>query len=147
MIRRLLICCAFVVAVQAFLGESPAPVDYTQVPWVVYTHPEVAWAGMTEAEARAAGHDVVVHKHSFAGNGRAMIIGETDGMVKVVAAKDGPILGFHLVGPWASELLAEPRRRPAWSATTAAAAARNQPAYGRVAVASRQPAIIGTSAR
>ena len=70
---------------QAILGENPAPVDYGKVPWVVYTHPEVAWAGMTEAEAREAGHDVEVHKHSFAGNGRAMIIGDTEGLVKVVA--------------------------------------------------------------
>jgi hypothetical protein len=76
------------------------PVDYGRVPWVVYTHPEVAWAGLTEAEARAAGHDVEVHKHAFAGNGRAMIIGDTDGMVKVVAQRCGPILGVHLVGPW-----------------------------------------------
>ena len=88
-----------VVAVQAILGENPAPVDYGKVPWVVYTHPEVAWAGMTETEARAAGHDVEVHKHSFAGNGRAMILGDTDGLVKVVAVRGGPILGVHLAGP------------------------------------------------
>ncbi|HET7477535.1 MAG TPA: dihydrolipoyl dehydrogenase [Dermatophilaceae bacterium] len=105
-----------VVAVQAILKEDPAPVDYAQVPWVVYTHPEVAWAGLTEAEARSAGHDVEVHKHAFAGNGRAMIIGETDGMVKVVAQRDGPILGFHLVGPWASELLAEGYLAVNWDA-------------------------------
>ena len=96
-----------VVAVQSVLGENPAPVDYGKVPWVVYTHPEVAWVGMTEAEARDAGHDVEVHKHSFAGNGRAMIVGDTDGLVKIVAAKGGPLLGLHLVGPWASELLHE----------------------------------------
>ena len=76
-----------VVAVQNILGENPVPVDYGKVPWVVYTHPEVAWSGLTEAQARAAGHDVVVHKHSFAGNGRAMILGETDGLVKIVAAE------------------------------------------------------------
>jgi dihydrolipoamide dehydrogenase len=105
-----------VVAVQAILGESPIPVDYTRVPWVVYTHPEVAWAGLTEAEARQAGYDVEVHKHAFAGNGRAMIIGDTDGMVKVVAQKDGPILGFHVVGPWASELLAEGHLAVNWEA-------------------------------
>jgi dihydrolipoamide dehydrogenase len=106
-----------IVAIKAILGERPVPVDYTRVPWVVYTHPEVAWAGLTEKEARDAGHDVEIHKHRFAGNGRAMIIGETDGMVKVVAAKDGPILGFHIVGPWASELLAEGYLAVNWEAT------------------------------
>jgi dihydrolipoamide dehydrogenase len=105
-----------VVAVQAVLGERPDPVDYAGVPWVVYTHPEVAWAGLTEAQAREAGHDVEVHKHAFAGNGRAMIIGDTDGLVKVVAQRDGPILGFHLVGPWASELLAEGYLAVNWEA-------------------------------
>jgi dihydrolipoamide dehydrogenase len=106
-----------IVAIRSILGENPVPVDYARVPWVVYTHPEVAWAGLTEAEARAAGHDIEVHKHRFAGNGRAMIIGETEGMVKVVAAKDGPILGFHIVGPWASELLAEGYLAVNWQAT------------------------------
>jgi len=106
-----------IVAIKAILGETPVPVDYQNVPWVVYTHPEVAWAGLTEQEARDAGHDIEIHKHRFAGNGRAMIIGETDGMVKVVAAKDGPILGFHIVGPWASELLAEGYLAVNWEAT------------------------------
>jgi len=105
-----------VVAVQHILGERPVPVDYVKVPWVVYTHPEVAWAGLTEAEARAAGYDVEVHKHAFAGNARAMIIGDTDGMVKVVAQRNGPILGFHLVGPWASELLSEGYLAVNWEA-------------------------------
>jgi dihydrolipoamide dehydrogenase len=83
---------------------------------VVYTHPEVAWAGLTEPEAKEAGYDVEVHKHKFSGNGRAMIIGDTDGLVKVVAQKGGPILGFHLVGPWASELLAEGYLAVNWQA-------------------------------
>jgi dihydrolipoamide dehydrogenase len=105
-----------VLAVQHFLGENPVPVDYAKVPWVVYTHPEVAWSGLTEAEARQAGHDVEVHKHSMAGNGRAMILGETDGLVKIVAAKGGPILGFHMVGPWASELMHEGYLAVNWEA-------------------------------
>jgi dihydrolipoamide dehydrogenase len=105
-----------VVAVDHILGETPVPVDYGKVPWVVYTYPEVAWSGLTEAQAKAAGHDVVVHKHSFAGNGRAMILGETDGLVKIVAAKNGPILGFHIVGPWASELLHEGYLAVNWEA-------------------------------
>jgi dihydrolipoamide dehydrogenase len=105
-----------VVAVESILGEDPPPVDYAKVPWVVYTHPEVAWAGMTEAEARDAGYDVEVHKHPMAGNGRAMILGETDGLVKVVAQRGGPVLGFHLVGPWASELLHEGYLAVNWEA-------------------------------
>ena len=96
-----------IVAIQAILGERPTAVDYARVPWVVYTHPEVAWAGHTEAEAKAAGYDIEVHKYRFSGNGRAMIIGDTDGMVKIIAQRGGPILGVHYVGPWASELLAE----------------------------------------
>jgi dihydrolipoamide dehydrogenase len=105
-----------VVAVDRILGEEPVPVDYGKVPWVVYTHPEVAWSGMTEAEAREAGYDVEVHKHSMAGNGRAMILGETDGLVKVVAQRGGPILGFHMVGPWASELMHEGYLAVNWEA-------------------------------
>ncbi len=93
------------IAVEHALGENPPAVDYGKVPWVVYTHPEVAWTGLTEAEAREAGYDVEVHKHAMAGNGRAMILGETDGLVKVVAQRGGPVLGFHMVGPWASELM------------------------------------------
>src|SRR4030095_6202047 len=105
-----------VVAVDRILGEQPVPVDYGKVPWVVYTHPEVAWTGMTEVEAREAGYDVEVHKHAMAGNGRAMILGETDGLVKVVAQKNGPILGFHMVGPWASELMHEGYLAVNWDA-------------------------------
>ena len=105
-----------IVAITAILGEHPIPVDYARVPWVVYSHPEVAWVGLTEAAASAAGHDVVVHRHAFAGNGRAMILGETEGLVKVVAQRDGPILGVHLVGPWASELLAESHLAVNWQA-------------------------------
>ena len=84
-----------IVAIGSILGERPVPVDYGKVPWIVYTHPEVSWVGMTEAEARAAGHDVVVHRGHFAGNGRAMIVGSTDGIVKVIAQRDGPLLGVH----------------------------------------------------
>jgi dihydrolipoamide dehydrogenase len=110
-----------VVAVEHFLyeqglGENPPPVDYEKVPWVVYTHPEVAWSGLSEAAARAAGFDVEVHKHAMAGNGRAMILGETDGLVKVIAQAGGPILGFHMVGPWASELLHEGYLAVNWDA-------------------------------
>jgi dihydrolipoamide dehydrogenase len=108
-----------VVAVQHFLGENPVPVDYGKVPWVVYTHPEVAWTGLTEAAAKEAGYDVEVHKHPLAGNGRAMILGETEGLVKIVAQKGGPVLGFHMVGPWASELMHEGYLAVNWEALPA----------------------------
>jgi dihydrolipoamide dehydrogenase len=104
------------IAVEHALGESPTAIDYTGVPWVVYTHPEVAWAGLTEAAAREAGYDVEVHKHAMVGNGRAMILGETDGLVKVVAQRGGRILGFHMVGPWASELMHEGYLAVNWDA-------------------------------
>src|SRR5215203_6016685 len=113
-----------VLAVQHFLGENPVPVDYGKVPWVVYTHPEVAWSGMTEAYAKEAGYDVEVHKHSMVGNGRALIVGDAgDGLIKVVAQRGGPILGVHLVGAWASELLAEGYLAVNWEALPAEVAA------------------------
>ena len=96
-----------IVAIKSILGEPVVPVDYSKVPWGIYCHPEVAFSGLTEQQARDAGYDVVTSKHQFTGNSRALIMGETDGLVKVVAERGGPILGVHLVGPWATELLAE----------------------------------------
>ena len=83
---------------------SPVPVDYERVPWAIYCHPEVAFAGHSEEPAEEEGFDVVTSKHRYVGNGRAMIIGETDGLVKVIAEKrpdgtGGRILGVHMVGP------------------------------------------------
>jgi len=106
-----------IVAVRDMLGEDLVPVDYGKVPWCIYCHPEVAFAGMTEQAARDAGHDVTVSKHSFNANSRAMIIGETEGLVKVIAAKGGPILGVHMVGPWVTEQLGEGWLSVNWEAT------------------------------
>jgi dihydrolipoamide dehydrogenase len=105
-----------IVTVKAILGEPVVPIDYTKVPWGIYCHPEVAFCGLTEAQAREAGHDVVTSAHRFMGNGRALIIGEADGLVKVVAQRDGPILGVHIAGPWATELLAEGYLAVNWEA-------------------------------
>ena len=77
------------------------------MPWVIYCRPEVASCGLTEEQAREQGHDVVVAKHRFGGDARAMIIGETEGLVKLVTDADGLVLGVHIAGPWATELLAE----------------------------------------
>lgn len=105
-----------IVTVKAILGEPVVPVDYARVPWGIYCHPEVAFCGLTEEQAKAAGKDVVVSTHRFAGNGRALILGESDGIVKVVAEKDGPIIGVHIAGPWATELLAEGYLAVNWEA-------------------------------
>jgi len=118
--------------VRDLLGESPARLDPTTVPWCIYSHPEVAFAGLTEAAAIEAGHDVVVSSHRFAGNGRAMILGEADGLVKVVAEKDadgraGRILGVHLVGPWVTEQLGQGYLAVNWEATVDEVAAHIQP--------------------
>lgn len=99
-----------IVVVKDILGEAPLPVMYDRVPWAIYCHPEVAWVGPDEEQAKAAGHDVVVAKHPFKFNSRAMILGETEGLVKIIAEKNadgsaGQVLGVHMVGPWVTEQL------------------------------------------
>ena len=113
-----------IVAVQHILGENPLPVDYGNVPWAIYCHPEVAFAGVSEQAARDAGRDIVVSKHRFASSSRAMIIGETEGLVKVIAekapdGKAGKLLGVHMAGPWVTEQLAEGWLAVNWEATPA----------------------------
>ncbi|MCC7077984.1 MAG: dihydrolipoyl dehydrogenase [Acidimicrobiia bacterium] len=106
------------VAIRDILGEDPRGVVYDRVPWCVYTHPEVAWCGLTEEAARAQGYEVEVTKHNYAGVARAVILGETRGFVKVVAdAVTGQLLGFHIVGPWATEQLTEGYLATNWEAT------------------------------
>jgi dihydrolipoamide dehydrogenase len=108
-----------IVAIKTMLGESPEPVDYAKVPWGIYCHPEVAFCGLTEEQARATGRDIVTSVHRFGGNSRALIVGEPDGLVKIVAERDGPLLGVHIVGPWATELIAEAYLSVSWEATAA----------------------------
>jgi len=108
-----------IVAIKTILGEPVEPVDYDKVPWGIYCHPEVAFSGLTEQQASDRGYDVVTSVHRFAGNSRAVIIGETDGLVKIVAERDGPLLGVHIAGPWATELLAEGYLAVNWEATGA----------------------------
>jgi dihydrolipoamide dehydrogenase len=116
-----------IVIIKTILGEPVTPIDYAKVPWVVYSHPEVAWCGLTEEEAREQGHDVVVTTHRFAGDARAMILGDTDGLVKLVADADGQLLGVHLAGPWATELLGEGYLSVNWEANAADIAALIHP--------------------
>jgi dihydrolipoamide dehydrogenase len=106
-----------IVAIKTLLGENPAPINYDSVPWCIYSHPEVAFAGLTEDTARQRGHDVVTSVHRFAGNSRAIIIGEVDGLVKIVSERNGPVLGVHIVGPWATELIAEGYLAVNWEAS------------------------------
>jgi dihydrolipoamide dehydrogenase len=106
-----------IVAIKTMLGEDPLPIEYDKVPWGIYCHPEVGFCGLTEDQAKERGYDVVTSVHRWMGNGRALIVGETDGMVKIVAEKDGPILGVHIAGPWATELIAEGYLSVNWEAT------------------------------
>ena len=108
-----------IVAIQTILGETATPVDYGKVPWGIYCHPEVGFSGLTEEDARELGYDVVTSVHRFGGNSRAVIIGEPDGLVKIVAERNGPILGVHIAGPWATELLQEGYLAVNWEATPA----------------------------
>ncbi len=101
----------------------PAPVDYRAIPLVVYTHPEVASVGLSEDKAREAGYDVEVTSHGFAGVARAMIQGQAQGTVKVVAEKGGPIIGATIAGPLAGEMIHELMYAVAWEALPAEAAA------------------------
>ncbi|NBP50698.1 MAG: dihydrolipoyl dehydrogenase [Actinobacteria bacterium] len=111
-----------ILAVRHMRGEPAVPVAYDRVPWAIYCNPEVAWAGLSEDEARAQGHDVVTAKHQFRSNSRAMIIGETDGLVKVIARRQadgraGQVLGVHMVGPWVTEQLSGGYLAVNWEAT------------------------------
>jgi dihydrolipoamide dehydrogenase len=121
-----------IVAVKDILGEEPVPVDYGKVPWCIYCHPEVAFVGMTEQAARDAGIDVVAKQDPFAGNGRALIVGEPEGLVKVIAEKGadgraGRILGVHMVGPWVTEQLGQGYLAVNWEAVPDEVAAFIQP--------------------
>jgi len=97
-----------VVAAEAIAGRDPRPVDYTNVPSCTYCRPQIASIGLTEARARENGREVTVGKFPFTASGKAVALGETDGFVKVVADKaSGELLGVHIVGPEATEIIHE----------------------------------------
>jgi dihydrolipoamide dehydrogenase len=100
-----------------------APVDFAAIPLVVYSHPELASVGLTEQQARDAGHDVAVHQHSFAGVARAIIQGDNQGTVRIVSDASGRILGATVAGPLAGELIHELMYAVGWEALTSEAAA------------------------
>jgi dihydrolipoamide dehydrogenase len=96
------------VAVAERIAGQHGHVDFGLVPWVIYTSPEIAWVGQTEQQLQAAGRAYKAGTFPFMANGRARALGDTTGMVKMLAdATTDEILGVHIVGPYASELIAE----------------------------------------
>jgi dihydrolipoamide dehydrogenase len=97
-------------------GLDPRPIDYAGVPRITYSNPEVASVGLTEAQARDQHGDAVVTlKYDLAGNGKSQIL-KTSGLVKLVALRDGPVLGVHMIGARVGELLAEGQLIYNWEA-------------------------------
>jgi len=96
------------VAVAELIGGQRPQVNYMTIPNVIYTHPEVATAGLTEEEAKEQGLEVLKGKSAFRGNARARCAGDMEGFVKLIGDKaTGRLIGVHIVGPHASELIGE----------------------------------------
>ncbi|HET9489196.1 MAG TPA: dihydrolipoyl dehydrogenase [Methylomirabilota bacterium] len=97
-----------VVAAEAIAGRDPRPVDYGNVPSCTYCRPQIASIGLSESRARENGRDVSVGRFPLTASGKAVALGETDGFVKVVADKaTGELLGAHIIGPEATEMIHE----------------------------------------
>ena len=96
------------VAVAERIAGQHGHVDFDLIPWVIYTSPEIAWVGKTEEQLKAEGRAYKAGSFPFLANGRARALGDTTGLVKMIAdAKTDEVLGVHIVGPMASELIAE----------------------------------------
>lgn len=111
-----------ILVAEEIAGLNPRPINYDGVPRVTYSDPEVASVGLTTAKAKELGHDVVELNYDLAGNGKAQIL-KTAGSVKLVAAKNGPVLGIHMVGARVGELLAEAQLIFNWEAEASDVAA------------------------
>ncbi|SFA44814.1 dihydrolipoamide dehydrogenase [Parageobacillus thermantarcticus] len=97
-----------IVAVEHIVGQNPFPIDYTMVSKCVYSRPEVASVGLTEEEAKAKGYEVKVGKFPFKAIGKALVFGEAEGFVKIVAdQKTNDLLGVHMVGPHVTDMISE----------------------------------------
>jgi dihydrolipoamide dehydrogenase len=97
-----------ILAVDHMAGKPVHPIDYDKTPSCTYSRPEIASAGLTERDARDRGYDVKVGKFPFSAIGKAMILGETDGFVKIVSeSRYDEVLGVHIIGPRATEMIAE----------------------------------------
>ena len=96
------------IAVAHIAGKPAVPINRNRIPGCTYTQPGIGSVGLTEAQARAAGHDVRIGRFPFAGNSRATILGHHEGFIKVVSsAPYGEILGVHIIGPEGYEIVAE----------------------------------------
>ena len=111
-----------ILVAEEIAGLNPRPINYDGVPRVTYSEPEVASVGLTTAQAKERGHDVVELNYDLAGNGKAQIL-KTAGAIKLVAAKNGPVLGIHMVGSRVGELLAEAQLIFNWEAEASDVAA------------------------
>ncbi len=97
-----------IVLAERIAGKNPPPINYDQIPGCTYCDPEIGSIGLTEAEAKKRGYDVVIGQFPFGVLGRAKIAGEIEGFVKIVADKKyDEVLGVHMIGPRATELVAE----------------------------------------
>jgi dihydrolipoamide dehydrogenase len=97
-----------IVAVEHIAGQKVTPLDYDKVPHCTYCHPEVASVGLTEAQARERGYDVRVGRFPFKSSAKALIEGEREGLIKIVAeARYDEVLGVHMIGPHVTESIAE----------------------------------------
>ena len=97
-----------VTAVEHIMGMEPQPMDYVNMPRTTYCNPQIASFGLTEAQAREQGYDVSIGVFNALANGKALAMGETEGMVKlVVDSRYGELLGGHMIGPEVTELLGE----------------------------------------
>ena len=111
-----------ILVAEEMAGLNPRPINYDGVPRVTYSEPEVASVGLTTAQAKERGHDVVELNYDLAGNGKAQIL-KTAGAIKLVAAKSGQVLGIHMVGARVGELLAEAQLIFNWEADASDVAA------------------------
>jgi dihydrolipoamide dehydrogenase len=107
-------------------GQEVADLDYAGVPRVTFSTPEISSVGLTEAQAEERGHDVDTYRLNMQGLGKANILGQ-GGMCKVVAEKDGPVLGIHLIGPHVTDLVAEAMLITNWEAMPSEVAALIHP--------------------
>jgi dihydrolipoamide dehydrogenase len=105
-----------ILVAEEICGLNPRPINYDGVPRVTYSEPEVASVGLTTAQAKERGHDVVELNYDLAGNGKAQIL-RTAGSIKLVSQKNGPVLGIHMVGARVGELLAEAQLILNWEAS------------------------------